>query len=196
MVEPPLPTVFPYNVDVPESLLQTKLHVLPIRPNLAPRWRLIERLNQGLQPGRKLTLISAPAGYGKTTSLIEWVHSSRSPIGWLSLDRADNDFECFFRYLVTAWEEVQPGVMESPLGILVGTMSPDNEAVLAAFINLASELANHTGFILDDYHLIEEPSIQQALTFLLDHLPAKVHFVLASRGEAPLPTLSASNVLR
>ena len=162
-----------------ETLLRTKRYVPPLRPNLVPRPQLIEQLNQGLQLGQKLTIVSAPAGYGKTTALIEWAGSSHFPIGWLSLDRTDNDFERFFRYLVLAWEEVHPGIMESPLGTLLGAMSPDSEAVIAAFINLADELTNHTGFILDDYHLIEEPSIQHALTYLLDHLPPKFHFVLA-----------------
>ena len=178
---------FPYNGRMPETLVHTKLIIPPLRPNLVPRPRLVERLDQGLQPGLKLTLVSAPAGYGKTTSLAQWAHASQSPIAWLSLDQADNDFDRFFRYLVMAWEEVQPGVMESPLGLLLGSLTPDNEAVLAEFTNLANELPDHLVFILDDYHLIQEPSVLQALTFLLDHLPPKLHFVVAGRGEPPLP---------
>ncbi len=172
---------------MPETLLHTKLHIPPLRPDLVSRPRLIERLNQGLQPGQKLTLVSAPAGYGKTTAMTQWARSSRSPIGWLSLDRSDNIFERFFRYLIIAWEEVQPEVMHSPLDTLLGTMAPDNEAVLAAFINVANEVSDHTALVLNDYHLIEEPSIHQALTFLIDHLPPMLHFVLVSRGEPPLP---------
>jgi LuxR family maltose regulon positive regulatory protein len=172
---------------MPETLVRTKLIVPPLRPNLLARPRLIERLNHGLQPGLKVTLVSAPAGYGKTTVLTQWVRSRNTPIGWLSLDRSDNDFERFFRYLVMAWEAVQPGIRHSPLDTLLGSMAPDNEAVLAAFINVANEVPDDTALVLNDYHLIEEPSIHNALTFLIDHLPPKLHFVLASRGEPQLP---------
>ena len=170
-----------------ETLVRTKLIVPPLRPNLLPRPRLVERLNHGLLPGAKLTLVSAPAGYGKTTALAQWAHSSSAPIGWLSLDRSDNEFERFFRYLVMAWEEVQPDVKNTPLDALLGSTSPNHEAVLATFINIANEIKEHTALVLNDYHLIEEDSIHHALTFLVDHLPTKLHIVLASRGEPALP---------
>ncbi len=167
--------------------VRTKLIIPPLRPNSLPRPRLIERLNHSLQPGTKLTLVSAPAGYGKTTALTQWAHASPAPIGWLSLDRSDNDFERFFRYLILAWEEVQPEIKHSRLDALLGSRSPNREAVLAAFINSAVEIERHTVLVLNDYHLIEEDSIHQALTFLIDHLPATLHLVLTSRGEPPLP---------
>ncbi len=170
-----------------EILLRTKLHVPPPHLNLVPRPRLIERLNQGMQPGRRLTLVSAPAGYGKTTALAQWARSSRFLIGWLTLEPSDNVLERFFRYLVLAWEEVQPEIRHSPLDKLLGGMAPDGDAVLVAFINAAHEVPEHTALVLNDYHLIEEPAIHQSLTFLIDHLPSKFHFVLASRGEPPLP---------
>jgi LuxR family maltose regulon positive regulatory protein len=131
--------------------------------------------------------VSAPAGYGKTTALTQWAHTSPAPIGWLSLDRSDNDFERFFRYLVLAWEEVQPDVENTPLDELLGSMSPDHEAILPTFINIASKIKEHTALVLNDYHLIEEGSIHHALAFLVDHLPPKLHFVLTSQGEPPLP---------
>ena len=109
------------------------------------------------------------------------------PVAWLSLGEEDNDPDRFFRYLLAAWETVQPGIRESPLGLLLGAMAPDRDAVLSAFINVANDLPDHTVFVLDDYHLIEDPSIHQALTFLLDHLPPTLHFVLAGRAEPPLP---------
>ncbi len=161
--------------------------VPPLQSNLVPRPRLIERLNQGLQPGRRLMLVSAPAGYGKTTALVQWARSNQSPIGWHSLDQSDNEFDRFFRYLVAAWEEVQPEIRHSPLDKLLGALDPDRDAVLAAFINAAHEVPEHTALVLNDYHLIEEPAIHQSLTFLIDHLPSTFHFVLASRGEPPLP---------
>ncbi len=167
-------------------LLATKLRIPPQPHRAVRRARLIDALEHGI-PDYKLTLISAPAGYGKTTLLAQWAQSSRCPIAWLSIGAEDNDIERFLRYLLTAWEEVQPGVRESPLGLLLGAVSPDSEAVLSAFINVANEVLDPMVFVLDDYHLIEDPSIHQALTFLLDHLPPTLHFVLAGRGEPPLP---------
>ncbi len=167
-------------------LLATKLRIPPQPHHAVPRARLLDTLERGI-PDYKLILILAPAGYGKTTLLAQWAQSSRFSPAWLSVSQEDNDLERFLRYLLTAWEEVQPGVMESQLGLLLGAVSPDSEAVLSAFINVANDVSDPIVFVLDDYHLIEEPSIHQALTFLLDHLPPTVHFVLAGRGEPSLP---------
>ena len=123
----------------------------------------------------------APAGYGKTTLLAQWAHTSSFRVAWLSLDEEDNDPDRFFRYLLAAWETVHPGIRESPLGLLLGALEPDRDAVLSAFINVANDLPDHTVFVLDDVHLIEDTAIYEALTFLLDHLPPRLHFVLAGR---------------
>lgn len=172
---------------MPLTLMHTKVLIPPLQPNLLPRPHLIERLDRSLHPGLKLTLISAPAGYGKTTALIQWAHLSNASIGWFSLDDSDNELERFFRYLVLAWEAVQPEIRRSALDTLLSGLTPNSEAVLAAFINAADAVPDHTALILNDYHLIEEPSIHQALAFLLEHLPPKFHFVLVVRGEPPLP---------
>ena len=164
--------------------IKTRSPLPPYRPVLRPR--LIEALEHGL-PQHKLILVSAPAGYGKTTLLAQWVHSSRYPIGWLALDEEDNHVERFFRYLLSAGERVQPGIIASPLGILLGAMAPNPEALLSAFLNLADDIPEHMVFVLDDYHLIEDTAIHKALTYLLDHLPPTLHFVVSSRGEPPLP---------
>ena len=119
--------------------------------------------------------------------LAQWAHSSRFSVAWLSISEEDNDLERFLRYLLTAWEEVQPAIREESIGSASRGMLPDSEAVLSAFINAANDIPDHTVFVLDDYHLIEDPSIHQALTFLLDHLPPMLHFVLAGRAEPPLP---------
>jgi LuxR family transcriptional regulator, maltose regulon positive regulatory protein len=168
------------------TLLATKVRVPPPSHHTLHRTRLIEALKRGSSQ-YKFTLIAAPAGYGKTTVLSQWAHSSSSPIAWLSIDEEDNDVERFFRYLLTAWEAVQPGVMESQLGMLLGAIMPNRDSILSAFINLASDVPDHVVFVLDDYHLIENSSIHQALTFLLDHLPPTLHFILAGRAEPPLP---------
>jgi LuxR family maltose regulon positive regulatory protein len=167
-------------------LLATKLRIPPQHPHTVRRARLIDALERGI-PDHKLIQIVAPAGYGKTTFLVQWAHFSKLPIAWLSISREDNDLERFLRYLLTAWEEVQPGVMESRLGLLLSAMMPDSQAVLSAFINLANDVPTHTVFVLDDYHLIEDASIHHALTFLLDSLPPTLHFVLLSRAEPSLP---------
>lgn len=168
------------------SLLATKLRIPPQTHHLVRRDRLVDALERGI-PHYKLVLVSAPAGYGKTTLLAQWARGSRFPVAWLSVSEADNDPERFLRYLLTAWEEIQPGVRESPLGLLLGSMTPDNEAVLSAFLNEAGEVPEHTVFVLDDYHLIDDPAIHRTLTFLLDNLPPTLHFVLAGRSDPPLP---------
>jgi LuxR family maltose regulon positive regulatory protein len=167
-------------------LLAPKLRIPPQPHHGVHRARLVDALERGILY-YKLVLISAPAGYGKTTLLSQWAHASRFSVAWLSIGEEDNDLEHFLRYLLAAWEEVQPDVRESPLGLLLGAMTPDCEAVLSAFINVANDAPSPIVFVLDDYHLIEDVSIHQALTFLLDHLPPALHFVLAGRGEPPLP---------
>ena len=168
------------------TLLATKLRIPALARHLVPR--------AGLSTPSKAessiigsSWLSAPAGYGKTTLLAQWAHASRCPVAWLSLSAEDNDPDRFFRYLLAAWEEVQPGIRDSSLGLLLGAMDPDRDAVLSAFINVASDLSDHLVIVLDDYHVIDEPSIHAALNFLLDNLPPTLHVVLAGRSEPPLP---------
>src|SRR5215207_1308999 len=168
------------------SALATKIQIPPQTHRVVRRARLVDALEHGI-PSHKLVLISAPAGYGKTTLLAQWAHTSSLRVAWLSLDQEDNDPDRFFRYLLAAWETVQPDSRESPLGLLLGALEPDRDAVLSAFINVANELLDHTIFVLDDAHLIEDAAIHEALTFLLDHLPPTLHLVLAGRVEPPLP---------
>lgn len=167
------------------NLLKTKLQIPPQAHHTLQRPRLIDALDIGI-PRYKLTLLSAPAGYGKTTLLVQWARSSHLPIVWLSLGEEDNNFERFLQYLLAGWEQIQPDVRKGPLELLTSAILPKHETALAAFINAASDLTSHLTFILDDYHLIEDHSIHQALAFLLDHLPPLVHIVLASRTEPPL----------
>jgi LuxR family transcriptional regulator, maltose regulon positive regulatory protein len=171
---------------VTHSILRTKIGLPRLPQRLVHRARLIDSLERTI-PHHKLVHVLAPAGYGKTTFLAQWARSSRFLVAWFSLDKEDNDLERFFRYLLAAWETVQPEIVESQLGTLLGAMSPDNKAVLAAFINVANDVPVHTVFVLDDYHLIEDPSIHEAFAFLLDHLPPMLHFVLAGRGRPSLP---------
>ena len=167
------------------SALATKIRIPPQTHRVVRRARLVDALEHGI-PDHKLVLVSAPAGYGKTTLLAQWARTSSHRVAWLSLDEQDNDPTGFFRYLLAAWETVHPGIRESPLGLLLGALEPDRDAVLSAFINVSNDLPDHTVFVLDDVHLIEDTAIHDALTFLLDHLPPTLHFVLAGRDE-PLP---------
>src|SRR5215213_2679205 len=168
------------------SALATKFQIPPQTHRVVRRARLVDALEHGI-PHHKLVFISAPAGYGKTTLLAQWAHTSSLRVAWLSLGEEDNDPDRFFRYLLAAWETIHPGIRESPLGLLLGALEPNRDAVLSAFVNVASELPDHTVFVLDDVHLIEDAAIYEALTFLLDHLPPTLHFVLAGRTEPPLP---------
>ena len=168
------------------SLLATKLRVPPQTHHTVRRTRLVDALERGIRD-YKLVLLSTPAGFGKSTLLAQWARSSPIRVAWLSVGEEDNDPDRFFRSLVAAWAQAQPSIMDSPLGLLPGALEPDRDAVLAAFINVASDLPDHTAFVLDDAHLIEESSIHEALTFLLDHLPPTLHVILAGRAEPPLP---------
>jgi len=171
-------------------LLATKLYIPPVRPELVSRPRLIERLNAGLH--RKLTLISAPAGFGKTTLLSEWVAGCERPVAWVSLDEGDNDPMRFWSYLAAALQKAQPGTGETALTMLRSTLPPAIETILTTLINeiVAVSQGDHEGrpyvLVLDDYQMIKEQSIHESLAFLLDHLPPQMHLGLATRIDPPL----------
>lgn len=168
-------------------LLTTKLYIPPIRPELVPRPRLIERLNMGLQG--KLILISAPAGSGKTTLLSEWIAGCEPHIGvaWVSLDERDNDPAGFLAYLMAACQKIQPNLGEGVLDALQSPRPPPVEDLLTPLLNQINSLPDHLVLVLDDYHLITARPVHEALVFLLDHLPANMHLVIATRSDPPLP---------
>jgi LuxR family maltose regulon positive regulatory protein len=193
------------------SLLATKLYIPPIRPELVSRPRLIERLNAGLPTrgglsytphafSRALTLVSAPAGFGKTTLVSEWVHQLRLDttngshiaygIAWLSLDEGDNDPVRFLAYFIAALsrvEGIEATIGESALGMLQSPQPPPTEAVLTSLVNEIAAVPDRILLVLDDYHLIEAPPIHDDLTFLLEHLPVNMHLVIATREDPHLP---------
>jgi LuxR family maltose regulon positive regulatory protein len=166
-------------------ILATKLYVPPPRPEAVPRPRLIERLDEGLH--RKLTLLSAPAGFGKTTLLGEWVATLPRPAAWLSLDEGDNDPTRFLAYLVAALRTIAPNMGEGLLGALQSPQPPPTESVLTALLNEMAAVAEDSVLVLDDYHLIDARAVDDALTFLLEHLPPRVHLVIATREDPSLP---------
>jgi LuxR family maltose regulon positive regulatory protein len=165
--------------------LSTKLYIPPARPMLVSRPRLTERLDAGLH--RKLTLISAPAGFGKTTLLSEWVAGSERPVAWVSLDEDDSDPARFLTYLIAALQTIEADVGKGALSALQSPQPPPTEAMLAALINEIAAIPNPIVLVLDDYHLIEAQSVHDTLTFLLRHRPPQMHLVIATRDDPQLP---------
>lgn len=172
------------------ELLSTKL--APPRPHqsLVSRGPLLSRLDEGLK--YRLTLLSAPAGFGKTTLLSEWiaVQSERqdmAPVAWVSLDVGDNDPVRFWRYFITACKVFDAGVGASALALLRTSRQIPFETVLTMFINDLAGLAHGGVLVLDDYHVITEPQIHEAVTYFIDHLPATLHLLLLTRSDPPLP---------
>jgi len=166
-------------------LLQTKLYIPPPRPNLISRPRLIERLNEGLQC--KLALISAPAGFGKTTLVSSWLRQLDVPTTWVSLDESDNDLVRFLAYFVAALRTIEANIGKGALGMLQSPQPPPTEAVLTSLLNEIAAFPDRLVLVLDDYHLIESQPIHDALIFLLEHHPPQMHLVIASRADPPWP---------
>ncbi len=170
-----------------EPLLLTKLFVPPPRPKIVLRPRLIERLSEGLSSGRKLTLISAPAGFGKTTLVSEWGASCGRPVAWLSLDEGDNDPASFLIYLVAALQTIAANIGKGVLAILKSPQPPSIESILTILLNEITTIPDHFILVLDDYHLIDSKPVDEALTFLLEHLPPPMHLVITTREDPHLP---------
>ena len=169
-----------------DVLLATKLQVPRSRPGLVPRRRLADRLEEGLNRG--LVLVAAPAGYGKSVLLSEWVRGMTEPAAWLSLDGGDNDPVRFWRHVLAALDMVRPGIAER-VGPLAGPPAPPTyDALVSALINdvVAEPGQPDVLLVLDDYHLISSDSVQASVRFLLDHRPPQLRVVLASRSDPSL----------
>ncbi|MGH9889342.1 MAG: helix-turn-helix transcriptional regulator, partial [bacterium] len=165
------------------SLLETKLYVPRSRSGLVPRPRLLAPLQQGA--AQKLTLVTALAGFGKTTLVAEWVAGAQTA-GWVSLDPSENEPRLFWAYVIRALQKMHPGIGAEALALLESPQPPAIERILATLINEISAIDADFTLILDDYHVIDAQPIHAALTFLLDHLPPRMHLVIASRSEPPL----------
>jgi LuxR family maltose regulon positive regulatory protein len=170
---------------MPTPVLATKLYIPPPRAKIVLRSRLITRLNEGLH--RKLVLISAPAGFGKTTLVSEWATQSERPVAWLSLDEGDSDPTRFLTYLVAALQTVAPKVGEGVLTALRSPQPPPPEALLTALLNDITTIPEALLLVLDDYHQIEAQTVDRAVTFLLEHLPPHMHLVMTTREDPGLP---------
>jgi LuxR family maltose regulon positive regulatory protein len=173
-----------------DSLLATKLYIPSPRPHRVPRPRLTARLEAGV--ARPLTLVSAPAGFGKSTLLAEWIETAGRQVAWVSLDEGDDDPVRFLGYAVTALGQLAPGLGEETLTLLrylpgvQGATPARLEPVLTGWLNEVHARGEDLVLVLDDYHAVESPAVHAAVQFLLDRLPPCLHLVLATRVDPPL----------
>ena len=177
---------------MPSNLIQTKLLVPPLRPGWVKRPHLVAQMNSGLE--RKLILVSAPAGYGKSTLLAEWVHQAPMPVAWLTLESGDNTPSRFWPYFISALQSLpalrKSFLKESHIGLEGMPQPVPPEEYLAGLVDEITGVAAPFVLVLDDLHLITDPVIHNGLIFILDHLPASpegFHLVVASRKDPPWP---------
>ena len=187
MADQPVATPAGVALSGQDVLLATKLHVPGPVPGFIPRPRLVEALRAGLT--RPLILVCAPAGFGKTAVLADWARQGRWPVAWLSLDAGDNDPARFWRHIAAALDRIRPGLAQRVSPLLSTATSASFEPAVTALVN---ELADQPGeddvlLVLDDYHLVSSEPVHASVAFLLAHLPAGLHLVLASRADPPLP---------
>lgn len=167
------------------ELLRTKLYIPRRRDNLVTRPRLVERLNAGL--GKKLTLISAPAGFGKTTLLSEWIPACPRPVTWLFLDEADNDPTQFWTYFCAALQGLHSDLGASAFALLQSPQAPPIKSILTELINDLAAYSDPCACVLDDYHFVDAQAIHAAMSYLVEHLPGNVHLVITTREDPDLP---------
>ena len=182
---------------MPTPILATKLYIPPPRQKVVLRPHLLDRLNEGLRQnpgsGRKLTLISAPAGFGKTTLVSEWVAGFERRAAWLSLDEGDNDPTRFLAYLVTALRTIVADIGEGVLSVLQSPQLPPIASILTPLLNEITTIPDGFVLVLDDYHVINaspvdaSTSVDDAITFLLEHLPPQMHVAIVTREDPNLP---------
>src|SRR5687768_1587145 len=172
-------------------ILATKIYVPSPRPKIVVRPRLIERLNEGMGRSPGVILISAPAGFGKTTLVSEWVADCGQPVAWLSLDEGDNDPARFLAYLITALQTIGANIGEGVLPALQTPQPPPIESILTTLLNEITTIPDNFVLILDDYHVIDAKQVDNALGFLLEHQPPQMHLVIATRED---PSLSLARL--
>jgi len=174
---------------MPGELLTTKFFFPPVRPDLVLRQRLVDKLSAGL--ANKLTLVCAPAGFGKTTLLSQGLHKLGVPVTWLTLDRSDNEETQFWRYLITALGKLWPDIGKAQLKLIEVPHPVDVQAIITAVLNQIAGQNTAAGrpsiIVLDDYQVIEALPINEGVTFLIDHLPINVHLVISCRSDPLLP---------
>jgi LuxR family maltose regulon positive regulatory protein len=171
---------------MPVPILATKLYIPPAPSRVVFRPHLIERLNEGLARGL-VTLISAPAGFGKTTIVSEWISGCERSVAWLSLDEGDNDPARFLTYFAAALQTIQENTGAKVLKALQSPQPPSVESILTDLVNEITKIHDNFILVLDDYHLVDSKPVDNALNFLLDHLPPRMHLVITTREDPDLP---------
>ena len=166
------------------QILNSKIFIPPSSSKLVPRQRLIDLLNKGLNC--KLSLVSAPAGYGKSTLLANWVEQQQLPCAWISLDEKDNDPARFFTYLIAGLKLIRLDFDDKLLSTFQDQDTDLAESFLMPLINRISNTDDRYLLVLDDCHLIQNQAIHTAMIFLLDHLPRNMHLIIATRSDPPL----------
>jgi LuxR family maltose regulon positive regulatory protein len=167
-------------------IVSTKLRIPRVRNTLVARPRLMHKLDEGMDA--KLTLVSAQAGYGKTTALSEWVRRSDSQVAWVSLDKYDNDWVQFWSYVKASIQKSIHSFGSTVEPLLVNGPSKIVEPAIVALLNELNNLTSELVIVLDDFHVIETPTIHQSIVYLLEHLPPHVHLYIASRTDLTIPT--------
>lgn len=168
-------------------LLTTKLYIPPLRPNLIPRPRLIQRMDEALRQGQRLALVSAPAGFGKTTLVSEWICGISQDVAWVSLDEGDNDPIQFLNYLIAALQQVDGRIGLAVQKILQSPQLPPPQGLVTPLLNDIIAVDPDLVLVLDDYQLITDPAVHQILDWLLERQPPSMHVVVGTRQDPPLP---------
>ena len=177
-------------------ILSTKLYIPPPRPDVVVRSGLLDRLDDGLRAGARLTVLSAPAGFGKTTLITSWIYdadratASRS-VAWLSLDQDDSDPTRFFAHFIAALRQIDPGIGRTALSLLGTPQALDTGGLMASLVMELAEVSDPWLLVLDDYHTVSAPGVHAALSHLLTQSLASMHIVIATREspELPLPRM-------
>jgi LuxR family maltose regulon positive regulatory protein len=167
-------------------LVTTKIQIPHVRQSLVARPGLISKLNEGMNA--KLTLLSAPAGYGKSTAIGEWAKQCRVPVAWVSLDKQDNEWGPFWSCMVSAVRERIPSFGQSITDLLTNALNTSQETIMRALLHELISVTGELVIVLDDYHLIELSLIHESLGYLLEYLPPHIHLYIASRSELAIPT--------
>lgn len=167
------------------ELLRTKLHIPRPGPDIVPRPRLVQRLDAAEH--NNLILLSAPAGFGKTTLLSEWIARTERPVSWLGLNQRDNEPGRFWRYFIAALQLLEPDLGENTLKLLQAPEPLALDFVMTPLLNEMAAAPDRLALVLDDYHLIVAQPIHDGLIFLLDNLPENVQMILSTRADPPLP---------
>lgn len=172
---------------MPSTVLRTKTNLPALRQQRVPRTRILDAIASGVRHARKLTLISAPAGFGKSTLARAWVETSGLPTAWLTLDEGDAEPQRFLTYLVTALQAVIAGVGEELLRALAAAQPPALEILLASLLNELAVVEDAFVLVLDDYHLATSGPVDALLNLLVQHLPTPMHLLITTREDPPLP---------